>query len=490
MKTLSWCWIAALAALTGCTSGVPYRNGVYAALPSCEKVYGEYDAALSSNAAPAIEEDSECWKQSRERHRDYDLLLVEFDDQGWVQGAAKETSPTRKDHLSNLYAAINAIREKPDKTQRKLSIVVFVHGWQHNAEATDSNVHAFRKLLRQVDLLEAAAAASEDAKPRVIGIYIGWRGRSLTIPVLDNVTFWERKNTAEKVAQGEVQELLRWLDLFRDSGKEPNGERNVTVLTIGHSFGGLITFEALNSEFVRNAVRFKQNAEKPDDLYMSRVGDLVVIVNPAFEGSRYEGLRAAARRLKKVERNQLPVVIVATSEDDVATRYFFPIARWFNTVFESTTGEEQSATVLAVGHNPRYMTHQLALCKADDVACREACGAPPDSDKNGTQAGFKKAAREYARMFAIAARGFDASKPKPNRQYLCDGLDLRWTEEAYPDHNPFWVVHTTGDIMHGHNDIFNENMIAFVRQMYTAFIAARNQFNVKARAGGQSKDRN
>jgi len=33
-------------------------------------------------------------------------------------------------------------------------------------------------------------------------------------------------------------------------------------------------------------------------------------------------------------------------------------------------------------------------------------------------------------------------------------------------------------------------MIAFVRQMYTAFIAARNQFNVKARAGGQSKDRN
>ena len=90
-------------------------------------------------------------------------------------------------------------------------------------------------------------------------------------------------------------------------------------------------------------------------------------------------------------------------------------------------------------------------------------------------------------MFAIAERGFDHRKAKPGQQYLCDGLELRWTEEAYPDHNPFWVVRTTDDIMHGHNDIFNANMVAFVRQMYTGFVAARNQFNEKMRS--QPKNR-
>lgn len=486
MKNLSLLWIAVLTALTACTSGVPYRNGDYKALAECAKRYSDYDAALVSVAEPPVDGD-DCWKQSRESHRDYDVLFVEFDDQGWVQDAANESSPTKADHLSKLYESINQIREKPDKTKQRLSIIVFVHGWQHNAEATDSNVHAFRKLLRQVDTLEAAAA-SQGSKPRVVGIYVGWRGKSLTTPILNNITFWERKNTAEKIAQGEAQELFRWLDLLRDAGTEPTtGERNVTVLTIGHSFGGLITFETLGGEFVRNAVRFKHNVDKPNDRYMSRVGDLVVIANPAFEGARYEGLRAAARRLEKVERNQLPVVIVATSEADVATKIFFPLARWFNTIFESTSGEQQSANVLAVGHNPRYITHHLGLCKS--AACRAACGDPQQAgDKSEAKNMFEtKASREYAHMFQIAKDGFDRDKPRPSQQYLCEGLELKWTEEAYPDHNPFWVVRTTEDIMHGHNDIFNANMIAFVRQMYTGFIAARIQYNEKARS--QAKNR-
>jgi hypothetical protein len=54
-------------------------------------------------------------------------------------------------------------------------------------------------------------------------------------------------------------------------------------------------------------------------------------------------------------------------------------------------------------------------------------------------------------------------------------LDLRWTKEAYPETNPFWVVRTTGDIMKGHNDIFNPAMMNFVRQMYIAFIAAQRE---------------
>ena len=61
-------------------------------------------------------------------------------------------------------------------------------------------------------------------------------------------------------------------------------------------------------------------------------------------------------------------------------------------------------------------------------------------------------------MNEIARHGFDP------QQYLCGGLELVWKEEAYKNRNPFWVVQTTADIMKDHTDIFNDNMIAFVRQ--------------------------
>jgi pimeloyl-ACP methyl ester carboxylesterase len=468
MKTSIPLWCAILAALAGCTFSVPYRNGNYIADASCEKSYGDYDATLVSDSEPIdIDESDRCWNHSRERHRDYDLLFVEFDDQGWVQGAAEQSVPVGPDHLSKLYATIEEIHKGVTANGEHLRLVLFVHGWQHNAQANDSNVHSFRKLLREISVLEN--------NTRVVGIYIGWRGKSLTIPYVNNVTFWERKNTAERVAQGGVQELLRWLDLLRDTGVNKNGERNVGMLTIGHSFGGLITFEALSGELLRNSVRFKRNEAKPKDPFMSRVGDLVVIVNPAFEGARYESLRSASRRLPKMERNQLPVVIVATSESDCATRVAFPLARGLNTVFESTTGEEWWATVAAVGHNARYITHELSRCESNDAACQKACGTPTGPTGVGAPNKFEtEVSRDYAHMSEIAKKGFDAGKPKPSRQYLCGGLDLRWTEQAYPDHNPFWVVRTTKDIMKDHGDIFNPAMVAFVRQMYIGFIAARD----------------
>lgn len=474
MKHSLWCWLSVFVLLTACTYGVPYRNGEYAEIDSCAKVYNDYDNKLSKDH---LDESDVCWEQSREKHRNYDLFFVEFDDQGWVQGAAHETSPIKKDHLSNIFDALTALH----KSQQRLSIVTFVHGWKHNAQSTDLNVHAFRMLLDQVDALETAAHGN-DHKPRVVGIYVGWRGKSLIIPYLDNITFWDRKNTAEKVAHGQVQELFLWLDWLRDTVRGDNDEQYVSVLTIGHSFGGLITFEALNSEFIRNGVRFKRNNKKLNDRFMSRVGDLVVIVNPAFEGARYEALRAVSRRFPDVERNQLPVVIVATSDADWATKVTFPLARWFGTIFEPTTGPQQAANVKTVGHNSRYITHELSLCNSP--GCENPCKSPSITGNLESQKAFD-AVREYQFMGKIAEKGFDVQNEQPKEEDLCDGLKLRWTEQAVPSLNPYWVVRTTGDIMSDHNDIFNDKMVTFIRQMYTGFVAGRDHINEMKRGKGK-----
>jgi hypothetical protein len=313
---------------------------------------------------------------------------------------------------------------------------------------------------------------------RVVGIYVGWRGESVPVPWLRKLTFWDRKAAAERVAQGSVRELLKRLDQFRDTAraktrltKDDEG-RSIRMLTIGHSFGGLITFDTLSGEFVRYAVRFKETRRDGGvERYMSRVGDLVIIVNPAFEGSRYEPLRAAGQRLKPLERRQLPVLIVATSEADWATGIAFPLARAVSTILQSSPGAEHDANVKAVGHNERYITHdlRLATCTGDAQACSKACPVQKEETPSKIQATVadRTVEAEYRLMRRIEEEGV------AHREYLCGGLGLAGTDKWRPERNPFWVVRTTKDVIRDHGDIFNPNFVAFMRQMYLGFIFAR-----------------
>jgi hypothetical protein len=71
-------------------------------------------------------------------------------------------------------------------------------------------------------------------------------------------------------------------------------------------------------------------------------------------------------------------------------------------------------------------------------------------------------------MQAIGKSGFK------EKEYLCSRLQLESTRKQFPKENPFWVVSTTGEIMDGHNDIFNPNFVSFIRQMYLGVISVRN----------------
>jgi hypothetical protein len=202
---------------------------------------------------------------------------------------------------------------------------------------------------------------------------------------------------------------------------------------------------------------------------MSRIGDLVVLVNPAFEGARYESLRAAAQRGQQYDKDQLPVSIVLTSRADGATRYAFPIARWLSTFFERKEGAQDDAIIKTVGHNERYITHDLSACAPDDASCATAC--PVSERQRSVPIGTLTAATleaEFQFMKNIEATGV------PRQVDLCGQMKLSATDQWYPAHNPYWVVRTTGDIIDGHSDLFNPKLIAFVRQMYLGFIYARH----------------
>ena len=130
--------------------------------------------------------------------RKYTRLVVEFDDQG---ASYHEHQLEWLDQHLCAYAAQHPI------------VLVFVHGWKHNGRPRDPNLLATDTVLQQTADAEAAVGSNR----HVIGIFVGWRGLSFYAGWLTNLTFWNRKTAALRVALGSVRELFARLRRFRES---------------------------------------------------------------------------------------------------------------------------------------------------------------------------------------------------------------------------------------------------------------------------------
>lgn len=74
-------------------------------------------------------------------------------------------------------------------------MVVFIHGWKHNAGRDDGNVASFNKALANL------ASSGVLGKRRLVGLYVGWRGKSMHGLYSENLTYWDRKAVAEEVGR-------------------------------------------------------------------------------------------------------------------------------------------------------------------------------------------------------------------------------------------------------------------------------------------------
>ena len=178
---------------------------------------------------------------------DFDLRIVQADDYGsfWDTAVAQKT-----------LADVQELSEKQNTL-----VVLFIHGWHHNAAPDDPDLLASAATL--------AALHAEMAKPergdlrrrmtgsrefRLVGIYVGWRGRSLPGP-LDDLTFWGRKNAAERTGDGDVSEfVLRLQRIFLQANQVDPRDPDRTckpftgLVTIGHSFGAQVLGKTISRE--------------------------------------------------------------------------------------------------------------------------------------------------------------------------------------------------------------------------------------------------
>lgn len=376
----------------------------------------------------------------------YLLGFVELDDQGWQQD--RNQLKTVGDRLLDYGRA----------TDTQYVMVFFAHGWHHNAKMDDRNVQEFRELLEKLDRDEMLRTRlkpqvlGKDGKleparrRKVVGVYLGWRGQSIDVPLLDTVTFWTRKNAAGRVGDGATEALFR-LNQVRAQLNRADDDHLATpnesqLLIIGHSFGGLLVHRAVHTPITERA--FRTFRGEKNDIAKS-FGDLVLLVNPAFEGSAYETLHRAGHE-RTYSAKQRPAMMIVTSESDWATGWAFPLGRLYTVLQSAPQQGEWEAVRNTVGHLDRYRTHHLSWDKA------------PGCDKPADPAVTEATAR--AQLMQVAAE--PGVMAVPNNKYGCAILTAV-NQDPTAKHVPYLVVTASKEVIDGHNDIFNPHFVEFVR---------------------------
>ncbi|MGD1916738.1 MAG: hypothetical protein ACFCBV_11200 [Phycisphaerales bacterium] len=329
-----------------------------------------------------------------------DIAVIEFDEFGMLWAP------------DQLQAALDLIHERNAASERGIIVVTYTHGWMNNAnpDREDNDLTQFQTGMRSLGSeLRAEGAPAPD---HVVGIYLGWRGATNRIPLLSTLSFWNRKDAAERVASYQMRETL--FRVTATAKMRPDSK----VLLSGHSMGGMILARTLAPMLSTLLL-----ASGPDGVRAP--ADMVVLQNPALDGlaafQLIEYLKRTGARLEhrhsdgRVEPAQGPVIASITSEADWVTGLAYPAGQ---------------------------IVDNLTRSFRDDL------GAQIPSQG-------KLANRAHGHMDFLVS----------HRARMHEGrVVIEPVPGAYND-TPFWIIQTTKEICRDHGDIYNERFLKLVEQV-------------------------
>ena len=439
--------LGALVCLAACTAHAPHRldaQGRAVAMPV-------HDADFATREGRERVETS-----ALEIHDDYQLAFLEFDDQG---------SLFSREPLLLLIETLKREAARPDKA--RLNIVLFAHGWKNDARLCNRNACCFRAFLERLarDAKEVEREGGVEGATRTIGIFIGWRGLSATVPPLRELTFFARKRAAHTIGQGEVVELLTFLDRFQKHVNEET-PRRCRMVVLGHSFGGAMLYTAIANVLKSRMVDAQVQAMLEGKTgKISGFGDLIVLANPAFEASLYAPFQELQDRYPLFGPNQRPVMVILASETDSDTRVLFKLGRSISTLFQRTGPRSPRQTlVTTVGNYDPFVTHRVDVVehgpeaqKASMMGTLENCTCTlPMKDLP------PEVVDRMAEILKASARG----EPVPVTPALCPGVETMGSVvlTCKTDHAlPLWVVRASNEVISGHSGFFTRPVTDLVR---------------------------
>jgi hypothetical protein len=255
----------------------------------------------------------------------YNLAFIEFNEDGsphmleypciqskerCPQGIA---APEPNSSLIGQFSILQNYLQERIRKQLPNYVIVFIHGWRHDARIGDSNVadlrlyaaHAARFLFDRCRSGEQRFCDSQ-----VTAVYIGWRGARVDERRLRNwfgafgewlgsiatiPTLFDRKPVSEQIAPPVLSALLRMTDILQinilkdnDLHLEPPPINPNRMIVFGHSLGGNLLASALRDHYVK-AIR----RHEPGTYITSLVGNLVVLINPASEAANWTAIQRA-----------------------------------------------------------------------------------------------------------------------------------------------------------------------------------------------------
>jgi hypothetical protein len=394
----------------------------------------------------------------------YDVGYVEFDEQGWFW--MPQNGPDDIGHREQVLKVqdmiVNAAQYEPSKrTAKAIILVAFVHGWQNNADPDrQNNTQEFKGML--ANLAKEERARNPQGPRKVVGVYIGWPGLSADRQPAQDMSFYSRKDAGDRVGYyGGVTEVLSRLESLNDSINESLSKGSIPsfYVVVGHSFGAQVVYDSLMAVVTQRvaerrmtkymeapspalraafAPNLKQGREPPPrGEPLQPFGDLVVLINPAFEGERYFNLKTFTEEFD-YPPEQRPVLAIFCSETDVDTRVFFPIGRFFSTFFNRYRDDplgslQHESNLHTIPWTDEFVTHQLVTL--DEYVKSGKTPPPTDVPWNATTR------REPWNSGAAIL-------------FPTTGPEDPWT--------PFYVVKVDKMLIDGHTDIWREPFMDFL----------------------------
>lgn len=239
----------------------------------------------------------------------YYLSFVEFQESGRLAEKAIDGSVLLHSQLEVL--------EDHLARQKNNYVLVFIHGWRHDARIGDDNVANAR-----VYAAHAASAldyrcktTGKDCDYTVTAVFIGWRGARVDERAIEAfadrnlgflgqraaglfkgivgdfpalLTLFDRKPISERIAPSVIASLRHVDRLLKRRNADPS--RSDRLIVIGHSLGGNILATGLNAAMIERI-----RSHKPGEILQSPLGNLVVMLNPAAEAWKWTSLQHEMR---------------------------------------------------------------------------------------------------------------------------------------------------------------------------------------------------
>lgn len=294
------------------------------------------------------------------------MYILEINDQGLLANP------------NTAQAALKYIRQEM-LTNNKPLVSLFVHGWNNNAQANNEDLIHFEQAVMALN-----GSQQELEKSKVVGIYVSWRGKTMPAGLSHAFTFWSRKAISEEVGRGQLANFIFELETAVKPVPKTTDPENGKLILSGHSFGASALYNAVGQELLS---RFYSSvhAQKTDATREIRgVGDIVILLNPAIQALRFNGLRETvyekatqAPTQNIFANNKAPIFMMVATEDDLPVETAFPIGRTIShflshnarndmQVYQGIKGEKLLTSIKqaernSIGFYAPYYSHFLLL---------------------------------------------------------------------------------------------------------------------------------